>query len=139
MAGDDYRSSVLESIKHWIHTVASTNDILHQYVSTIKSLRTIDPAGVLFLEAVGEPMKEYLRRRKDKCIVTMLTDGAGGNPCGPGSTEDSLLEELNRDEENQESFGLDDDVNTDDIQLHGLMPKLNIPSCLGFCSIADSF
>ncbi|KAL2559470.1 Anaphase-promoting complex subunit 2 [Forsythia ovata] len=96
---------------------ASTNDILHQYVSTIKALRTIDPAGV-FLEAVGEPIREYLRGRKDtiKCIVTMLTDGAGGNPSGPGSTGDSLLEELNRDEENQESSGLDDDVNTDDKQ-----------------------
>lgn len=46
----------------------------------------------------------------------MLTDGAGGNPSGPGSTGDSLLEELNRDEENQENFGLDDDVNTDDKQ-----------------------
>lgn len=96
---------------------ASTNDILHQYISTIKALRTIDPAGV-FLEAVGEPIREYLRGRKDtiKCIVTMLTDGAGGNPSGPGSTGDSLLEELNRDEENQENFGLDDDVNTDDKQ-----------------------
>ncbi|KAL2549565.1 putative protein phosphatase 2C 4 [Forsythia ovata] len=83
------------------------------------------PAGVLFLEAVGEPIKEYLRGRKDtiKCIVTMLTNGAGGNPFGPGSTEDSLLDELNRDEENQESFCLDDDVNTNDIQLHGLMHK----------------
>ncbi|XWS34126.1 hypothetical protein CRYUN_Cryun21dG0013300 [Craigia yunnanensis] len=55
---------------------ASTNDILHQYVSTIKELRTIDPAGV-FLEAVGEPIRDYLKERKDtiKCIVTMLTDG----------------------------------------------------------------
>ncbi|XP_051146287.1 anaphase-promoting complex subunit 2 [Andrographis paniculata] len=96
---------------------ASTNDILHQYVSTIKALRTIDPAGV-FLEAVGEPIREYLRGRKDtiKCIVTMLTDGAGGNSSGPGTAGDSLLEELNRDEENQENSGLDDDANTDDKQ-----------------------
>lgn len=93
---------------------ASTNDILHQYVSTIKALRTIDPAGI-FLEAVGEPIREYLRGRKDtiKCIVTMLT---GGSPNGPGNVGDSLLEELNRDEENQESAGLDDDINTDDKQ-----------------------
>ncbi|KAJ9554297.1 hypothetical protein OSB04_018342 [Centaurea solstitialis] len=96
---------------------ASTNDILHQYVSTIKALRTIDPAGV-FLEAVGEPIREYLRGRKDtiKCIVTMLTDGSGGNNNGPGNSGDSLLEELNRDEENQENAGLDDDINTDDKQ-----------------------
>lgn len=96
---------------------ASTNDILHQYVSTIKALRTIDPAGV-FLEAVGEPIKDYLRGRKDtiKCIVTMLTDGTGGNPNGSGITGDSLLEELNRDEESQENVGADDDFNTDDKQ-----------------------
>ncbi|XAR65216.1 hypothetical protein NMG60_11009256 [Bertholletia excelsa] len=95
---------------------ASTNDILHQYVSTIKALRTIDPAGV-FLEAVGEPIREYLKGRKDtiKCIVTMLTDGTGGNANGPGNT-DSLLEELNRDEESQDHTGVDDDINTDDKQ-----------------------
>ncbi|KAK9277366.1 hypothetical protein L1049_006908 [Liquidambar formosana] len=95
---------------------ASTNDILHQYVSTIKALRTIDPAGV-FLEAVGEPIRDYLRGRKDtiKCIVTMLTDGTG-NPNGSGNTGDSLLEELNRDEENQENAGIDDDINTDEKQ-----------------------
>lgn len=46
----------------------------------------------------------------------MLTDGTGGNSNGPGNTGDSLLEELNRDEENQDSTGVDDDVNTDDKQ-----------------------
>jgi anaphase-promoting complex subunit 2 len=86
---------------------ASTNDILHQYVSTIKALRTIDPAGV-FLEAVGEPIRDYLRGRKDtiKCIVTMLTGGTG----------DCLLEELNRDEESQENTSVDDDFITDEKQ-----------------------
>ncbi|KAL3823960.1 hypothetical protein ACJIZ3_019989 [Penstemon smallii] len=110
--------SFIAALKYRLLTAgASTTDILHQYVSTIKALRTIDPAGV-FLEAVGEPIREYLRGRKDtiKCIVTMLTDGAGGNPSGPGNTGDSLLEELNRDEENQENSSLDDDVNTDDKQ-----------------------
>lgn len=96
---------------------ASTYDILHQYVSTIKALRTIDPAGV-FLEAVGEPIRDYLKGRKDtiKCVVTMLTDGTGGNPSGPGNTGDSLLEELNRDEENKENTGVDDDINIDEKQ-----------------------
>ncbi|KAL6513924.1 anaphase-promoting complex subunit 2 [Orobanche hederae] len=110
--------SFVAALKYRLLTAgASTNDILIQYVSTIKALRTIDPSGV-FLEAVGEPIREYLRGRKDtiKCIVTMLTDGAGVNPSGPGSTGDSLLEELNRDEENQENSILEDDVNTDDKQ-----------------------
>lgn len=93
---------------------ASTNDILHQYVSTIKALRTIDPTGV-FLETVGEPIRDYLKGRKDtiKCIVTMLTDG---NPSGSGNSGDSLLEELNRDVENQEGAENDDNINSDDKQ-----------------------
>ncbi|KAJ6902565.1 anaphase-promoting complex subunit 2 isoform X1 [Populus alba x Populus x berolinensis] len=110
--------SFISALRYRLLTAgASTNDILHQYVSTIKALQTIDPAGV-FLEAVGEPIKDYLRGRKDtiKCIVTMLTDGTGGNPNGSGITGDSLLEELNRDEESQENVGADDDFNTDDKQ-----------------------
>ncbi|KAG6400430.1 hypothetical protein SASPL_137261 [Salvia splendens] len=94
--------SFIAALKYRLLTAgASTNDILHQYVSTIKALRTIDPAGA-FLESVGEPIREYLKGRKDtiKCIVTMLTDGVGGN----------------RDEENQESSSFDDDVCTDDKQ-----------------------
>ncbi|KAJ0095798.1 hypothetical protein Patl1_15983 [Pistacia atlantica] len=110
--------SFISALKYRLLTAgASTNDILHQYVSTIKALRTIDPTGV-FLEAVGEPIRDYLRGRKDtiKCIVTMLTDGTGGNPNGSANTGDSLLEELNRDEENQEIAGIDDDFNSDDKQ-----------------------
>ncbi|OVA12205.1 Cullin [Macleaya cordata] len=110
--------SFISALRYRLLTAgASTNDILHQYVSTIKALRIIDPTGV-FLEAVGEPIRDYLRGRKDtiKCIVTMLTDGPGGNPNGPGNSGDSLLEELNRDEENQENTGCDDDFNSDDKQ-----------------------
>ncbi|KAL9269422.1 Anaphase-promoting complex subunit 2-like protein [Drosera capensis] len=95
---------------------ASTNDILHQYVSTIKALRTIDPVGV-FLEAVGEPIREYLKGRKDtvKCIVTMLTDSSAGNATA-SSVGDSLLEEINREEEGQDTVGPDDEYNIDDKQ-----------------------
>lgn len=110
--------SFISALRYRLLTAgASTNDILHQYVSTIKVLRTIDPDGV-FLEAVGELIREYLKGRKDtiKCIVTMLTDGTGGNSNGPGNTGDSLLEELNRDEESQENIGVNDDFNTDDKQ-----------------------
>ncbi|KAK7251905.1 hypothetical protein RIF29_35508 [Crotalaria pallida] len=110
--------SFISALRYRLLTAgASTNDILHQYVSTIKALRTIDPAGV-FLEAVGEPIRDYLRGRRDtiKCIVTMLTDGTGGNSSASGNPGDSLLEELNRDEEIQEDAGVDDDFNTDDRQ-----------------------
>nr|GEW02343.1 anaphase-promoting complex subunit 2 [Tanacetum cinerariifolium] len=56
---------------------ASTNDILDQYVSTIKALRTIDPTRV-FLKAVGEPIWEYLRGRKD--TVKWEPDPIGAAP-----------------------------------------------------------
>ncbi|KAF5185597.1 Anaphase-promoting complex subunit [Thalictrum thalictroides] len=110
--------SFISSIRYRLLTAgASTNDILHQYVSTIKALRMIDPTGV-FCEAVGEPIREYLKGRKDtrKCIVTMLTDGTGGNPIGTENTVDSLLEELNRDEENQENDNCEDYFNSDEKQ-----------------------
>ncbi|XP_014494749.1 anaphase-promoting complex subunit 2 [Vigna radiata var. radiata] len=110
--------SFISALRYRLLTAgASTNDILHQYVSTIKALRTIDPAGV-FLEAVGEPIRDYLRGRRDtiKCIVTMLTDGTGGNSSSSANPGDSLLEELNRDEEIQENAGVDDDFNSDDRQ-----------------------
>ncbi|KAJ4790565.1 Anaphase-promoting complex subunit 2 [Rhynchospora pubera] len=110
--------SFISSLKYRLLTAgASTNDILHQYVSTIKALRTIDPAGV-FLEAVGEPIRDYLRGRKDtiKCIVTMLTDGNGGNSGSSGNAGDSLLEELNRDAENQDGAEFEEDGGTDEKQ-----------------------
>ncbi|KAM3387727.1 hypothetical protein ACQJBY_010520 [Aegilops geniculata] len=109
--------SFISSLRYRLLTAgASTNDILHQYVSTIKALRSIDPTGV-FLEAVGEPIRDYLRGRKDtiKCIVTMLTDGSGGNTSG-GNAGDNLLEELNRDAENQENADYDDHTNIDEKQ-----------------------
>jgi len=46
----------------------------------------------------------------------MLTDGTSGNSSASGNPGDSLLEELNRDEEIQENFGIDDDFNTDNRQ-----------------------
>jgi hypothetical protein len=42
---------------------AATGDIISHYVSTIRTLRCVDPAGVL-LEAVSEPIRDYLRGRK---------------------------------------------------------------------------
>ena len=46
--------------KRLLHPGANTNDILSQYVSTIKALKDLDPSGVL-LENVGEPIRLYLR------------------------------------------------------------------------------
>ncbi|CAI5950865.1 unnamed protein product [Closterium sp. NIES-64] len=92
---------------------ASTADILQQYVSAIRALRLVDPSGVV-LEAVSEPIRQYLRGRKDtiRCIMTLLTqhpsaapggaikaaadvaDDVAGEAGDPGDL--SLLEELSR-------------------------------------------
>lgn len=65
---------------------AATLDILTQYVNTIKALKEVDPRGML-LNAVGEPIKAYLRGRPDtiRCIVHSLTDD---------NADDSLFGEL---------------------------------------------
>ena len=45
-----------------LHPGANTAQILDVYISAIKSLRLLDSSGVL-LEAISEPIKEYLRKR----------------------------------------------------------------------------
>mmetsp|Transcript_5912 Transcript_5912/g.9083 ORF Transcript_5912/g.9083 Transcript_5912/m.9083 type:complete len:627 (+) Transcript_5912:83-1963(+) len=66
------RASVAQRL---LHPGAPTVDIISLFVSMIKALRVLDPSGVL-LEAVADPIKQYLRERKDtiRCIVTMLLD-----------------------------------------------------------------
>ncbi|KAH3796752.1 hypothetical protein DPMN_150323, partial [Dreissena polymorpha] len=68
-----------------LHPGVNTADILTAYISAIRALRALDPAGVI-LELVCDPVRKYLRSREDtvRCIVTNLTDD--------GSNE--LLEEL---------------------------------------------
>ena len=52
-----------QSSRHGRCAGAATTDIIEQYVSTIRALREVDPSGVL-LEAVSDPIREYLRCRK---------------------------------------------------------------------------
>eukprot|EP00850_Spirogloea_muscicola_P003682 SM000015S01182 [mRNA] locus=s15:212471:219977:- [translate_table: standard] len=88
---------------------ASTADILHHYVSTIRSLRALDRTGVL-LEAVGHPIKSYLRRRKDtvRCIMSMLTDDSGDAGGGGTSGGVSLYAELGKVPEDSQGNHHDD-------------------------------
>ena len=121
LANTGHHTKLVESfrtaLRHRLLTAgAATTDILLQYISTIKALRTMDHTGV-FLEAVGEPIREYLRSRKDtiRCIVTMLTDDTGaGGASSLGGVGESLLEELSRgttmiDNIDSEDEGVDDD------------------------------
>lgn len=109
---DSFRTALRQRL---LTAGAATTDILLQYVSTIKALRTMDPTGVV-LEAVGEPIKEYLRGRKDtiRCIVTMLTDDTGGSGmAGLGGVGESLFEELSRGVTSLENVDSDDDAELD--------------------------
>lgn len=51
-----------------------TDEILQQYVNMIRTLRFLDPTGVV-LESVSAPIRDYLRRRPDtvRCIVSGMT------------------------------------------------------------------
>ncbi|XP_077986811.1 anaphase-promoting complex subunit 2-like [Glandiceps talaboti] len=76
----DQRQQLVTSLKsaletRLLHPGANTADILTQYISSIRALRVLDPAGVI-LELVCEPVRKYLRTREDtvRCIVSSLTD-----------------------------------------------------------------
>lgn len=47
-----------------LHPGVSTPDILTAYVAAIRSLRELDPSGVL-LDLVTQPVHQYLRSRED--------------------------------------------------------------------------
>ena len=61
-----------------LHPGAETAQVVDVYISTIRALGVVDPTGVL-LQAVADPVKEYLRQRTDtvRSIVTSLTDDTG--------------------------------------------------------------
>ncbi|DBA04288.1 TPA: hypothetical protein N0F65_002050 [Lagenidium giganteum] len=82
---------------------ANTSQVLDIYVSTIKAFRLLDPKGVM-LEAFSEPIKQYLRNRRDtvRCIVSSLTDDQNGD----------LFEELRRN--NMRLIQHDDDSDDDE-------------------------
>ncbi|BGP47200.1 hypothetical protein JCM10450v2_003052 [Rhodotorula kratochvilovae] len=62
-----------------LHPGADTKDVIKTYIATIRCLRVVDPPGVL-LSRVAEPIRRYLRARKDtiRCIVSSLIEA--GNP-----------------------------------------------------------
>lgn len=76
----DLRQYLMATIKRSLesrilHPGVDTGDILTGYVAAIKALRHLDPSGVL-LEAIIEPVKDYLRGRPDtvRCVITSLIE-----------------------------------------------------------------
>lgn len=61
-------------VKALLNAGTLTDEILQQYVKTIRTSRFLDPTGVI-LDTVNTPVREYLRRRPDtvRCIVSGMT------------------------------------------------------------------
>lgn len=71
--GQQFRSTL---VRRLLHMGATTSQILDFYVSMIKALRVIDPSDLL-LHYVAEPVRKYLKSRKDavRCIISSLIEG----------------------------------------------------------------
>ena len=93
--------------KRLLHPAVNTDDILSQYVSAIRTLRELDPTGVI-LENVCAPLREYLRSRDDtiKCIITCLTDQESGPDLADEFGNDMDME-VNRGTSESDSDGED--------------------------------
>lgn len=87
--------------KRLLHPGANTNDIIGQYINTIKALQVIDGTGIS-IERVSVPICEYLQKREDtiRTIVTMFTDDTS-----------ELYQELS---EMDKVSHIDDDLDNDD-------------------------
>ncbi|KAK2636170.1 hypothetical protein Ddye_030962 [Dipteronia dyeriana] len=177
LAGDDYRSSVLESIKGWIQVVplqflnallaylgdsisydsssagiksplASFPSIGYHRVDTpteglirwqlrleyfayetLQNLRIAKLFEIIVDYPESSPAIEDLKQcleytgQHSKLVESFISalkyrllTAVGTQTDLSGNTGDSLLEELNRDEESQENVGIDDDINVDDKQ-----------------------
>ena len=70
-----HRSLRLAFERRLLQPGANTSDILSQYINAIRSLRILDSTGTT-LELVCEPVRAYLRKRRDtiRCIITLLLD-----------------------------------------------------------------
>lgn len=99
---------LMESLKQsfeqrLLHPGANTADIITQYISAIRSLKVLDPTGVI-VERVCQPIKDYLRKREDsvRCIVANLVDGGGNELAEELASRGSVLMDLNEDSENED-------------------------------------
>lgn len=85
---DTLRASIESRL---LHPGVKTVDVVHAYIRIIRALRLLDPRGAL-LDLVSEPIKTYLRSRRDfvRYIVTSLTDGGSLDLCGEDLLDDDL-------------------------------------------------
>ncbi|QSL66564.1 hypothetical protein MERGE_000946 [Pneumocystis wakefieldiae] len=83
-----------------LHPGADTQDIISQYISTIKCFLILDPPGVL-LDKVAKPIRKHLKNRNDtiKCIMVGLV----------GDETSELSEELGQADPSSVQVDDDDD------------------------------
>lgn len=89
-----------------LHPGADTQDIISQYISTIKCFLILDPPGVL-LDKVAKPIRKHLKNRNDtiKCIMVGLV----------GDETSELSEELGQADPSSVQVDDDDDDDFDNL------------------------
>lgn len=124
-----------------LHPGVSTPDVLTAYVAAIRSLRILDPSGLL-LETVTQPVHQYLRSREDtvryikKYIFLMVYTSYNSCRCVVSSLieegPNDLAEELVRGEAVQvdENTSVDEDNENWDTWVPD--PVDTVPSKAGF-------
>ncbi|CAH1119635.1 unnamed protein product [Phaedon cochleariae] len=110
-----------------LHPGVSTPDVLTAYIAAIRSLRVLDPTGLL-LEVVTQPVHQYLRSREDtvRCVVSSLTEE------GPND----LAEELVRGEAVQVDENTPVDEDTENWETWVPDPIDAVPSTQGKSSVS---
>lgn len=107
----DLRNHLTQSLKavlvrKLLHLGVNTADILTAYIAAIKSLRLLDPTGVV-LEIVCEPVRAYLRTREDtvRSIVASLIDDSSSELAEELQKKEGLcLDESFYEEEDMENW-----------------------------------
>jgi anaphase-promoting complex subunit 2 len=99
----DLRQKLMSSLKdvykqRLLHHGANTSDIITQYISSIRALLILDPAGVI-LEHTCEPVRAYLRTREDtvNCIMASLIDDSNNDLAEELAKGEAMLLDLSDD------------------------------------------
>lgn len=114
-----------------LHPGVNTSEILTAYVSTIRTLRYLDPSGVI-LETVTKPVRNYLRNREDtvRSVVSSLTEDGVGSELAEelakfaADGEDDLEKEDLWDEWNPDPVDADPKANSSDRKTSDIISML---------------
>ncbi|KPI92410.1 Anaphase-promoting complex subunit 2 [Papilio xuthus] len=114
-----------------LHPGVNTSEILTAYVSTIRTLRHLDPSGVI-LETVTKPVRNYLRNREDtvRSVVSSLTEDGVGSELAEelakfaADGEDDLEKEDLWDEWNPDPVDADPKANSSDRKASDIISML---------------